>query len=90
MSDIISDIIETIREHVVAVTPELASNVEAIIRKQWGGEQAYIAKRCALVASKKQTINNELRAGYSIVQIEQRHDIPRSTIYRLINKKHRG
>lgn len=90
MSDIISDIIETIREHVATVTPEVARNVEDIIRKQWGGEQAYIAKRCAIINSKKQMINSELRAGYSIVQIEQRHEIPRSTIYRLINKKHRG
>lgn len=90
MSDIISDIIETFTAHVAEITPDIASNVEAIIRKQWGGEQAYIAKRCAIINSKKQTINNELRAGYSIVQIEQRHEIPRSTIYRLINKKHRG
>lgn len=90
MSDIISDIIETIREHVATVTPEVARNVEDIIRKQWGGERAYIAKCCVPIASKRQTINNELRAGYSIVQIEQRHEIPRSTIYRLINKKHRG
>jgi Mor family transcriptional regulator len=86
MTDIISSIITTFMER-AAITPETACEIEKHIRKQWGGEQAYIAKRCALVDSKKQTINNELCAGRSIPQIEQLHGIPRRTIYRLINHK---
>jgi Mor family transcriptional regulator len=90
MTDIITSIIETFKEHVSTITPELAKDIEGVIRKQWGGEQAYIAKRLAIVDSKKQTINNELRAGYSIMQIEHKHGIPRRTIYRLINHKQRA
>jgi Mor family transcriptional regulator len=87
MTDIITSIIEEIKIHVEHVTPEIASKVERVIRGKFGGEQAYIAKRCALIDSKKQTINAELRAGRSIVQIEQLHGIPRRTIYRIINQK---
>ena len=89
MSDIISCIIDTMQEKIAAVTPEIARDLEKHIRQQWGGEQAYIAKRCALVDSKKQTINNELCAGRSIQQIEQLHGISRRTIYRLINHKNK-
>lgn len=85
MGDIISSIIDTVQEKVAEVTPEIARDIERTVRKRWGGEQAYIQKRCELVESKMQTINNELRAGHSIAQIEQKHEIPRSTIYRIIN-----
>lgn len=88
MADIITCIIYAFQEKTPAVTPEIAREIEKQIRMQWGGEQAYIARRCALVDSKKQTINRELCAGRSIAQIEQLHGIPRRTIYRLINHKH--
>jgi Mor family transcriptional regulator len=85
MSDIISSIIDTLKESIADITPEQARDIEIAVRKRWGGEQAYISKRCALVDSKIQTINIELRAGHSIAQIEHKHEIPRSTIYRIIN-----
>ena len=88
MTDIIASIITTFMER-AAITPETARDIEQHIRQQWGGEQAYIAKRCALIDSKKQTINNELCAGRSITQIEQLHGIPRRTIYNLINHKNK-
>jgi len=86
MTDIISRIIKQFIDR-AEVTPSVAGEIEKTIRQQYGGEQAYITKRCALVESKKQTINNALCAGRNIQQIEQLHDIPRSTIYRLINRK---
>lgn len=89
MSDIITCIIEEFRER-VELPNEIARDIERSIRLQYGGEQAYIAKRCAIIDSKRETIGNELRAGLSIVQIEQLHGIPRRTIYRLINHKQRG
>jgi Mor family transcriptional regulator len=85
MSDIISSIIDTVLEIAPEITPDKALDIEISVRKRWGGEQAYIQKRCALVESKINTINNELRAGHSIAQIEIKHEIPRSTIYRIIN-----
>jgi Mor family transcriptional regulator len=90
MSDIILSIIDEFKARVPELAVEVTRDIEISIRKQWGGEQAYIAKRCELVDSKRQTINSGLRAGHSIAQIEQLHGIPRSTIYRLINHKQRG
>jgi Mor family transcriptional regulator len=87
LSDLITSIIDTLQQHVSAVTPELARQLEQNIRQRWGGEQIYIARRYDPVISKTQTINNELRAGHSIAQIEALHGIPRSTVYRLINQK---
>jgi hypothetical protein len=86
MCDIISRIILQFMER-AQVAPAIASEIEKTIRKQYGGEMAYITKRCAFVESKKQIINNALCAGHSVQQIEQQHDIPRRTIYRLINQK---
>jgi Mor family transcriptional regulator len=86
VTDIISRIIDQFIER-AAVTQDLAREIEKQIRKQYGGEMAYITKRCALVESKKQIINNALCAGRSVQQIEQQLDIPRRTIYRLINQK---
>jgi hypothetical protein len=86
VADIISRIILQFMDR-AEVNPGIAHEIEKTIRQQYGGEQAYIAKRCALVESKKQTINNALCAGRSVQQIEQLHDIPRRTIYRLINQK---
>jgi Mor family transcriptional regulator len=85
MTDIILGIIDIVQEEAPSVSPETAVIVEKKARLKWGGEQAYIAKTCAIIDSKKQTINNALKAGQSIAQIEQLHGIPRSTIYRLIN-----
>jgi Mor family transcriptional regulator len=90
MTDIITSIISEVQSRVSSITPEIALDIERKIRKRFGGEQAYIAKRCAIIDSKKQTINNELCAGRSIAQIEQLHGIPRRTIYRLINSKKEG
>lgn len=90
MADIISCIINEVQGRFESLTPELAHEIERVIRRRWGGEQAYIAKRCALIDNKITTINQELRAGRSIVQIEQTHGIPRRTIYRIINRKQRG
>ena len=87
MTDLIASIIATVQEKVDNITPEIARDIEQTVRRRWGGEQAYIARRCALVDSKIQTINNELCAGRSIAQIEQLNGIPRRTIYRLINHK---
>lgn len=90
MSDIITQIINTFRQHVSAITPELARDIEISIRNQFGGKEPYISKRIVLTDHRKEKINDELRAGLSIAQIEYKHKIPRSTIYRLINKKTEG
>ena len=87
MTDIITSILDEVSVMVSDMTPEIALTIERKIRKRFGGEQAYIAKRYAIIESKKQVINNELCAGRSIAQIEELHNIPRSTIYRLINHK---
>ncbi len=86
MSDIITHIIDTFKQHVSAITPELARDIEINIRNQWGGDRVYIGKQMALIDSRKEKINEELRAGLSIAQIEYKHKIARSTIYRIINK----
>ena len=86
VTDIITCIITQFMDR-AEVPPTIAHEIEKTIRQQYGGHEAYIAKRCALVESKKQTINKELCAGRSVQQIEQLHDIPRRTIYYLINKK---
>jgi Mor family transcriptional regulator len=87
MTDIITDIIDEFSARIDAITPDIARNIEQAIRKKWGGEQAYIAKRCTIISSKRQKINDGLKAGLSITQIEQLHGIPRSSIYRIINHK---
>ena len=85
MTDIITSICEIFVEK-GRVPRETSKIIEHDIRLQYGGELTYIAKRCALIDSKIQLINSGLRAGYSIIQIEQSHGIPRRTIYRLINR----
>jgi sugar-specific transcriptional regulator TrmB len=86
MADIISSILDECIEK-AGITTEKASAIERSIRQRYGGELAYIYKRSQHVEEKKQLINEALRAGYSVVQIEKLHDIPSSTIYRLINSK---
>lgn len=90
MTDIITSIIETCVEQIPAMTEEIARSIELTVRSRWGGEQAYISKRAAMVDAKRQLINDELRAGRSVKQIEELHDIPRTTIYRIINNKSRN
>jgi Mor family transcriptional regulator len=87
MSDIITQIINTFRQHVSAITPELARDIEITVRNQWGGDRYYIARQSMLVDGKRALIKDELRAGFTIAQIEHKHGIPRTTIYRIINKK---
>jgi len=86
MTDIISSICEIFVIQ-ANVSRETAKVLEHDIRIQYGGEQTYIARQCAIIEDKRSTINQGLRAGYSVMQIEQLHGIPRRTIYRLINRR---
>jgi Mor family transcriptional regulator len=89
MSDFISSIIGILRQQFPDITPETAKKLEHEISKQWGGGFVYIGKHNAVINGKIETIIDCLKAGRSISQIEYLHGIPKTTIYRLINK-HRG
>ncbi|MDO9105214.1 MAG: hypothetical protein Q7U57_09665 [Methylovulum sp.] len=84
MSDIIGSVIEICRQQ-LNIQPDVAQRLEASIRGQLAGEFYYIGKRGLVTKQRCHIIQQELKAGHSVAYIEEKHDIPRSTIYRLIN-----
>lgn len=84
MSDIIAQVIDICRQQ-LDIPPDAAQRLETSIRRQLAGEFYYIGKRGLITRQRWHIIQQELKAGRSVAYIEEKHDIPRSTIYRLIN-----
>jgi len=63
--------------------------VDAEVRRDWGGERAYISKTCErdLMDSCRRNaqIRQAWKTGESIQIIADRHGIHRSTVYRIIS-----
>ena len=87
MSEFIGSIIGILRQQLPDITPETEKKLEDEISKQWGGGFVYIGKQEAIINGKIEIIKDCLKAGRSIAQIEYLHGIPKTTIYRLINKQ---
>lgn len=92
-ADIVRDyterVIERLRKWSPSVPKEVIeqivrdiSQVEPEMRRDWGGDRAYIAKDVA--RERHQRIRQDLASGSQVSEVQKKHGISRWMIYRLL------
>lgn len=81
--DILSRILQSIREKQPTITEEVLIQAEAEVRKEWGGTEAYIQKQ--KVETRRNTVKRQFD-GTNAVLLRQQLGVSQATFYRSLKK----
>ena len=81
--DIVAELLRTLAEFMPDLPQDMAQDLEARLREDFGGQRTYIPKRRRHHGNhEKQQIYQDGLGPESTEQITQRHKISRATLYR--------
>jgi Mor family transcriptional regulator len=87
-NDLVSDILERIAEKHAKLPPKVAQQIEADIRRDWGGERHYIAKvgetGRAQLAERDALIREQARRGDHVKLLSRRWQISEKRVRQIL------
>jgi hypothetical protein len=69
------------------ITGAAADKFERALRREWGGQKVYLAKRDVPTQTRLVSLSVSLKAGTPAAKAFVENDIPRSTGYRYMSRK---
>lgn len=88
-ADFVREMLELVRKRQPAMTERDVLEVEAEIRKLWGGQRPYIAKDMRRQHHVRAAVVADGLTSAATEELERKHGVSRSTIYRWLKKADR-
>lgn len=83
--DVVDYILQEIKAEIPSITDEQLEAIEEKTRQQWGGDDAYVAKKKIKHAQKQKAVS-EYIGGKPLKLIRQETGVGRATLYRHLKK----
>ena len=86
--DFVECLLALLRRRLPALTAELAGELGAELRDQWGGDRPYIARRAGEGRSgRNESIRRDYQRGERLALLERRYNISQRHILRIIKSE---